>query len=148
MAVLETSELPGRASMIDWAFFFGSSAGTLDEYRALVALIAEEDDARAGSDRGKIEGRRRAAPAPAKRIQHVSLNQSQSRFRSIEQAGVGMRAFNWVLSNSPTAVLAKRDAIVMLWETVWCGFVVSGLVGAGVGVKLRYFLAGPFAVGR
>lgn len=35
-----------------------------------------------------------------------------------------------VRSNSPTAVLAKRDAIVMWWETEWCGF-------CGVGPGLR-----------
>lgn len=100
MAVLETSELPGRASRMDWAFFLGSSAGTLDEYRALVALMAEEDEVRAGRDRGKMEGRRRAAPATAKRAQRVSLNhslnrslnrslgrpESRARYRPIEQA--------------------------------------------------------------
>jgi len=33
MAVLEIRDEPGRASMIDWAFLAGSSAGTLDAYR-------------------------------------------------------------------------------------------------------------------
>lgn len=41
MAVLETSELPGRASRRDWAFLAGSSAGTLDEEALRVVSAVE-----------------------------------------------------------------------------------------------------------
>lgn len=60
MAVLETSELPGRASRMDWAFFLGSSAGTLDALRCPEAAR----EVMAGRDRVEMDGRRRAAPAP------------------------------------------------------------------------------------
>jgi hypothetical protein len=56
IAVLETRELPGSESRIDCAFFFGSSAGTLDADREL------EIDVRAGRVRIGSAGRRRAAP--------------------------------------------------------------------------------------
>lgn len=56
IAVLETRELPGSESRIDCAFFFGSSAGTLDADREL------EIDVRAGRVRVGSAGRRRAAP--------------------------------------------------------------------------------------
>lgn len=36
MAVFETMEFPGNESIIDWAAFFGSSAGTLDANRVEV----------------------------------------------------------------------------------------------------------------
>ncbi len=55
MAVLEMSEFPGKASMMDCALVLGSS-GTLDAGRVVVREV------RAGSVRGGTEGRRRAAP--------------------------------------------------------------------------------------
>lgn len=55
VAVLETSELPGTASRIDWAFFWGSSAGTLEAAR--VEVRAETAGTRAA-----MVGRSRAAP--------------------------------------------------------------------------------------
>lgn len=55
MAVLETSELPGRESMMDCALTLGS--GTLDAGRLEVKVVT------AGRVRGAIDGRRRAAPA-------------------------------------------------------------------------------------
>lgn len=60
MAVLEASELPGRASRMDWAFFLGSSAGTLDALRWPEAAR----EVMAGRVRVEMDGRRRAAPAP------------------------------------------------------------------------------------
>lgn len=57
MAVLEMSELPGSESRMDWAFFFGSSAGTPDAERVLVRV-----EVRAGNARVGRAGRRRAAP--------------------------------------------------------------------------------------
>ena len=56
MAVFEMSELPGRASMIDWAFFLGSSAGTLE------ALRHDVTEVRAGRVRMGSVGRNLAAP--------------------------------------------------------------------------------------
>lgn len=64
MAVLETSELPGRASRTDCAFFLGSSAGTLDDCR----WPAAAREVMAGRVRVEMEGRRRAAPAPVARV--------------------------------------------------------------------------------
>src|ERR1700733_7534995 len=58
MAVLEISELPGKASIIDWAFFLGSSAGTLEAFRAEMICVV-----RAGRFRIGSVGRRRAVPA-------------------------------------------------------------------------------------
>lgn len=55
MAVLEMSELPGRASMIDCAFFFGSSTGVVDCWRLRVRGTA-------GRERGRADGRSLAAP--------------------------------------------------------------------------------------
>jgi len=40
IAVLESRLLPGRASTIDWAFFLGSSLGTLELQRALMVVRA------------------------------------------------------------------------------------------------------------
>lgn len=57
IAVLEISELPGSESMIDCAFFLGSSVGTLDANRAEARLVV-----RAGRFRAGIAGRRREAP--------------------------------------------------------------------------------------
>lgn len=57
IAVFETSELPGSASMIDCAFFFGSSAGTFEACRIEVNCVV-----RAGRLRTGVLGRRRAAP--------------------------------------------------------------------------------------
>lgn len=54
---------------------------------------------------------------------------SRTRCRPIGRAGA-TRAVIVVWENSPTALLAKRDAIVMWWETGWCGF--CG-VGPGTG---------------
>lgn len=76
MALLEMSELPGRASMIDWALALGSVVvGTLDAGRATVK------DVIAGTDRGTIDGRRRAAPTilniPAIRME-IPLSQLAS----------------------------------------------------------------------
>jgi hypothetical protein len=57
MAVLEMSELPGRESMIDWAFFWGSSAGTFEANRGAVRLAVME-----GRLRVTRAGRTRVAP--------------------------------------------------------------------------------------
>lgn len=57
MAVFDTKELPGRESRIDWAFFFGSSAGTPDADRELVRDVVSAGKAREGR-----AGRTRAAP--------------------------------------------------------------------------------------
>lgn len=62
MAVLESSELPGRESTMDWAFFLGSSAGTLEALRA-PATEAEK----AGRARRARVGRRRLAPVSIER---------------------------------------------------------------------------------
>ncbi len=56
-AVFDIRELPGRASMIDCAFFFGSSAGTLEACRIEVRY-----GARTGRFRIGALGRRRVAP--------------------------------------------------------------------------------------
>ena len=58
MAVLDINEEPGRASMIDCAFFAGSSAGTLDAYR--FEMSVEESGGRVRMGRA---GRGRAMPA-------------------------------------------------------------------------------------
>ena len=55
MAVLDTSELPGSASMIDCAFFFGSST-EVDCCRVEVRVSAGREE------RGRIDGRSLAAP--------------------------------------------------------------------------------------
>lgn len=57
MAVLEINEFPGRESRIDWAFFFGSSAGRLEADLEEVRAVRADDAARTGR-----AGRRRAAP--------------------------------------------------------------------------------------
>ena len=57
MAVLEIKEEPGRASIIDCAFFDGSSAGTLDAYRLEVRVVDSGWRVRMGR-----AGRSRAAP--------------------------------------------------------------------------------------
>lgn len=57
MAVLETRELPGRASRRDWAFLAGSSAGTLDEALRVLSVVE-----RAGRVRTGRFGRSRTAP--------------------------------------------------------------------------------------
>ena len=57
MAVLEIREEPGRASMIDCAFFDGSSVGTLDAYRLEVRLVESGGRVRMGR-----AGRSRAEP--------------------------------------------------------------------------------------
>lgn len=57
MAVLETGELPGRASMMDWAFFEGSSVGVEEAWRV------ERREVVLGRARGMREGRS-ARPAP------------------------------------------------------------------------------------
>lgn len=88
MAVLETSELPGRASRMDWAFFLGSSAGTLEELRAAVREVM------AGRVRGEMVGRRRAAPVVLCQPPH--------------QLGQWHLACNY----SPIADRARRDAIL------------------------------------
>lgn len=56
MAVLPT-KLSGKASSRDWAFFLGSSAGTLDDDREVVRDVKAGRVVRRGTD-----GRRRAAP--------------------------------------------------------------------------------------
>ena len=56
-AVFDMSELPGRASIIDCAFFFGSSAGTLDACRVEVRCVVRIGRLRIGA-----LGRRRVAP--------------------------------------------------------------------------------------
>lgn len=88
--------MPGRESRIDCAFFLGSSvAGTLDEDdRQLV-----RDVVRAGRVRGMIAGRRRATPGALVSTRPFS-NGLDLRARSA----------NYI----PTAVLAKRDAIVKI----------------------------------
>lgn len=92
MAVLEISELPGMASMMDWALALGSSVGTLDAGRTVVREV------RAGRDRGAMEGRRRAAPGGS---------------QSAAPTPIGRESHRGTRVNLPTAVLAKRDAIVM-----------------------------------
>lgn len=62
MAVLERIELPGRASTMDWAFFLGSSAGTLEALRA-----PETEAEMAGRARRARVGRRRFAPVASRR---------------------------------------------------------------------------------
>ena len=57
IAVLETSELPGRASMMDWAFLEGSSAGVEEACRV------ERREVVGVRVRGMSEGRS-ARPAP------------------------------------------------------------------------------------
>ena len=57
MAVFDINEEPGRASIIDCAFFDGSSAGTLDAYR--LEMRVEESGGRVRM--GKA-GRSRAVP--------------------------------------------------------------------------------------
>ena len=57
IAVFDTKELPGSESRIDWAFFLGSSAGTLDADRELVRDVVSAGKVREGS-----AGRTRAAP--------------------------------------------------------------------------------------
>ena len=52
---METRELPGRESRIEAAFFFGSSAGTLDAVRELVRVAST-------GRRVGTAGRMRAAP--------------------------------------------------------------------------------------
>lgn len=57
MAVLLARLFPGRLSMMDCAFFLGSSAGTLDAYRAL------EIEVKVGKERiGRVVGRSLLAP--------------------------------------------------------------------------------------
>ena len=56
IAVFEMSELPGRASMIDWAFFLGSSVGSLEAWRDDMVGV------RAGSVLIETEGRSLAVP--------------------------------------------------------------------------------------
>ena len=63
MAVLEIREEPGKASMIDWAFLEGSSAGTLEAFRCDVR------DVERGRVRRGRAGRSRAAPSMG---QHVN----------------------------------------------------------------------------
>lgn len=107
MAVLEMSESPGRASRMDWAFFLGSSAGTLDEWRLPEAARV----VMAGTERIEIEGRRRAAPAP------VAV--------SVQSFYCQWHCHRRTQSYSPSADLAKRDAIVM------CSVGLSVLTFAG-----------------
>ena len=57
IAVLEINDEPGRASMMDWAFFSGASAGTLDAWRFDMRVVAIGGRLRAGTI-----GRTRAAP--------------------------------------------------------------------------------------
>lgn len=58
IAVLETRLLPGRESRIDWAFFLGSSVGTLEFARTAVRVPATGARLRVGTT-----GLSRAAPA-------------------------------------------------------------------------------------
>lgn len=92
MAVFEINELPGRESRIDCAFFLGSSTGTFEDDREVV-----RDVVRAGRVREERTGRRRAAPAAS-----VSYG---SKVQLLEYIA---SQFNYI----PTALLAKRDAIV------------------------------------
>ena len=57
IAVLEISELPGKESSIDCAFFLGSSAGTSDAERKLGTDVVN-----AGRVRAASVGRSREAP--------------------------------------------------------------------------------------
>lgn len=100
MAVLEISELPGMASMIDWALALGSSVGTFDAGRTVVREV------RAGRDRGAMEGRRRAAPG-------VTVSQAAP---GSAPAPMAEESHRGARINLPTADLAKRDAIVMRAE--------------------------------
>lgn len=92
MAVFEINELPGKESRIDCAFFLGSSTGTFEDDREVV-----RDVVRAGRVREDRTGRRRAAPGAL--VSHRSKAQL-----------LGYIAYqsNYI----PTALLAKRDAIV------------------------------------
>lgn len=58
MAVLETSEFPGRESTIDWALLLGSSVGRLDAWRDGLRFRQAEEVGRVRMGRG----RSRAAP--------------------------------------------------------------------------------------
>ena len=57
IAVFEINELPGRASIIDCAFFFGSSVGTLEACRVDVKCVVSAGRLRIGA-----LGRSRVAP--------------------------------------------------------------------------------------
>ena len=89
MAVLEISELPGKASIIDWAFFLGSSAGTLEAFRAEMICVV-----RAGRFRIGNVGRRRAVPA-------------------INQYGLTTVRRDWEF-DLPIAVLASLEAMFVV----------------------------------
>lgn len=95
MADLERRLLPGSASMRDWALDLGSWAGTPELLRAAMAVE------RAGRARGAMLGRRRAAPAAlgGQSLCHCRLNWR-------------LAGNCWPVSNSPRALLAKREAIV------------------------------------
>lgn len=73
MAVFETRELPGSESIIDWAAFFGSSAGTLDANRVEVNEVVKA--VRIGS-----AGRRRDAPFAAS-VQCANCHRSATRLQ-------------------------------------------------------------------
>jgi hypothetical protein len=83
IAVFEIRLLPGRASIRDWAFFLGSSEGTLD------ACLCATMDA-VGRGRTGSEGRGRAAPAG---------------YTQRSQSPVGSK------SSVPIALLARREAM-------------------------------------
>lgn len=57
MAAFETRLLPGSESKTDWAFFFGSSVGTLEAERIDVTWVEMDGSVRMGR-----VGRRREAP--------------------------------------------------------------------------------------
>jgi len=97
MAVFEIKELPGRASMIDCAFFLGSSAGTLEAYRMDVSGVVSV---------GKIRGERVGRSFVAPRQMLVSIGTAKS-FKNV----------------IPAALLASRDAMFEL--AVWMSFDVS-----------------------
>lgn len=67
MAVLVIKWLPGIASMRLWAFFLGSSAGTLLVYRTAAAEMA-------GAARRARAGRRRGAPARGSASRQLTTN--------------------------------------------------------------------------
>jgi hypothetical protein len=69
MAALEARLLPGNESRMDWAFFFGSSWGTLELDRDAVSWVVME-----GSVRGEKVGRSRAAPVVCQWDANGSIN--------------------------------------------------------------------------
>lgn len=97
IAVLEISDEPGKASINACAFFAGSSAGTLEACRVDVRVVAK-----GGRTWEWMAGRSLAAPIP--------VNQARHRFPMTTNSSL----------DSPTALRATRDAIVMFGREQGC----------------------------